>query len=213
MELKQLISSFYGKKNNPTKLQVKYEDCVLWVKHAPCLKVCFDEASPAKKRSTHFCEAITLSCCLLSSCLTLSRWPSHARCLSRGLHSGTGFFMACGTAPTRRGKAKLAAVAKGAQLPLQSFPPHALPQLACPLAFQGKGTPCSPSFSLELGNPFYPQCFITPKCCGTAPVTEMVRGRVGGRWAQCHHSQDWPKLGHDTTAHSFAVPWRDPGQP
>lgn len=84
---------------------------------------------------------------------------------------------------------------------------------ACPLTFPGKETPYSPSFSLELGNPFYPQCFITPKPCGTAPVTERVWWGVKGRWAQCHHGQGWPKHGRETTAYSFAVPWRAPGQP
>lgn len=158
-------------------------------------------------------EAITLSCCLLSSCLWLSRWPSHARCLSTGIHSGTGLFVACGTAPTGRGKTKLAAVARGAHLPLQSFPPQALPQLSLSPHLPRKGDSLLPSFSLELGNPFYPQCFITPKPCGTAPVTERVWWGVKGRWAQCHHGQGWPKHGRETTAYSFAVPWRAPGQP
>lgn len=191
MELKQLISSFYGKKNNPTKLQVKYEDCVLWVKHAPCLKVCFDEASPAKKRSTHFCEAITLSCCLLSSCLTLSRWPSHARCLSRGLHSGTGFFVACGTAPTRRGKAKLAAVAKGAQLPLQSFPPHALPQLACPLAFPGEGDSLLPFLFPGAGQSLLPTVFYHPKMLWHSSCD---RNGAGESWRQVGTVPPWSGL-------------------
>lgn len=30
---------------------------MLWVKHAPCLQVCFDEASPDEKRSARFCRS------------------------------------------------------------------------------------------------------------------------------------------------------------
>lgn len=194
------------------KLQVKNEDCVLWVKHAPCLKVCFDEASSAKKCSTRFCRSNNFIL-LFVVLLPLSRWPSHARCLSRGLHSGIGLFVACGTASTRRVQAKPAAVAQGTPLPLQSFPPHALPQLSLSSLLPGKETLYSLSFSLELGNAFYPQCFLTPKPCGTAPGTEIVWWEARGRWAQGHHGQAWPEHGHETTVHSFAVPYRAPGQP
>lgn len=46
---------FQWKKN---KLQVKNEDYVLWVKHAPSFQVCFDEASsPAKKCRPHFFQS------------------------------------------------------------------------------------------------------------------------------------------------------------
>lgn len=56
------------------KLQVKNEDYVLWMKHAPSFQVCFDEASsPAKKCSAPFFRSDgsknLLLRCLSHSCL------------------------------------------------------------------------------------------------------------------------------------------------
>lgn len=97
-----------------------------------------------------------------------------------------------------------------------SHPMHCLSS-ACPLTFPGEGDSLFPfpgAGKSLLPTVFYhpKTCFITPKPCGTAPVTETVWWGVKDRWAQCHHGQGWPKLGHEITAHSFAVPWRAPGR-
>lgn len=163
---------------------------MLWVKHAPSLQVCFDEASsPAKKCSARFSRSNgstnSISLFFILLLLSPSRWPGRAGDLSGEFCSAIQFFAWCGTSPMRRGKAKLAAVAVESKLASPGLSTPYPSQLSlsslCP-SKESSHTPCS---SLESGNPFHPHCFIPPRPLGTALAADMVRWGARVRWVQC----------------------------
>lgn len=132
------------------------------MKHAPCLQVCFDEASPAEKRSARFCRSNNFFLLFVFFLpLTLSRWPSHARCLSRGLHFGIGLFVAQHPQGGER-QSCLLWQEEPICLSRASHPMHCFSS-ACPLTFPGEGDSLLPFLFPGAGQSLLPTVFYHTK--------------------------------------------------